>query len=336
VAYIGAKCPDPVSGLARGMAKGRCVRFVATCMSAMTLQLAAVSQAAEYRMPTQFNGHRWGEPFTQLPGIKLWHANTVQSVVIKPTGDATTTCFQFSLSGACNPWYSHVQTTLDRPNTYALAEYYLNVDANPWASSGARLYTVSYLYCAVAIGQYEISAPVKKSLHLCGSRVIFLSDKPDELARHSSGYQSNLDRILHRLIADYGEPWRYEVHGKITIQTANGDEVVSTPTPEKPAYIVYRWCPVGSDKLHPDCKATLTLEFEATHGEGTVLFATPELYDFANARHSIGDQKNDMYTLLYNHLGQFQPRQKEPCTGKRVCNPTEGQMTAADMRGFEP
>jgi hypothetical protein len=274
---------------------------------------------------------RLGRALYGIAGHQVWHANKAQSDQVNPVqGPFCPT------TGGCDTsrlW--GVQQSLELPNTFALAEYYLNVDSNPWASSGARLYTISYLYCASEIG-HDIPAPIRAHLHLCGARVIFLSEKPDQLAKQPSGYQSNFDRIVRRLIADYGEPPGHEVHGKITIQSLNGDEVTATPADSRPAYVMYRWCPVLSDERRPDCNATVTLEFEATLGEGTVLFATPELYDYANARHGIGDQKNDIYMLLYDHVGQFQPRQRELCTGKRVCNPTEAQMTAREMRDFEP
>jgi hypothetical protein len=302
------------------------------CASAGVLLFAQAARPAEYRIPTGFNGHAWAEPFTELPGIRLWHANKTQSDQV----EAVQRPFCPSTAGGCDVsrlW--GVQQSLELPNTFALAEYYLNVDSNPWASSGVRLYTISYLYCASETG-HDIPSPVKAHLRLCGARVIFQSEKPDQLARQPSGYRSNFDRIMRRLVADYGEPPGHDVHGKITIQSMNGDEVTATPADSRPAYVVYRWCPVISDRTRPDCKATVTVEFEATQGEGTVLFATPELYDFANARHGIGDQKNDIYLLLYDHVGQLQPRQRELCTGKRVCNPVEAQMTARDMRDFEP
>jgi hypothetical protein len=305
----------------------------AICALAAALPFVPASQAAEFRIPTGFNGHDWGEQFAELPGIRLWHANTAQSAQIG-TNVHRNPCMK-SATSDCDPRFADIEEPFDTPNTFALAEYYLNADSNPWASSGIRLYAISYLYCASAMSPY-MPTPVKRYLHLCGSRVIFLSDKPGELAKQQEGYQSNFGRIVRRLIADYGEPPGYELHGKITVQNMGGDVVTSTPVRSDPVYVLYRWCPVLSDKLRPDCKVTVTLEFEATQGEGTVLFATPELYDFANARHGLGDRKNDIYTLLYNHLGQFQPRQREPCTGKRVCNPTDAQMTAREIRDFEP
>jgi hypothetical protein len=301
------------------------------CALALLLPLGSACEAADYRVPTGFNGHVWGEQFTELPGLKLWHANTAQSAQIEPIErpfcPTTGGCDISRLYG--------VQQTLDLPNTFALAEYYLNVDSNPWAGSGVRLYTISYLYCVNQSGPY-LQTPVKKYLRLCGARVIFLSETPDRLARQQSGFQSNFERIVRRLVADYGEPPDHDVHGKITIQSMSGDELTATPAVGKPAYVVYRWCPVLADKRRPNCKATVTLEYEATRGEGTVLFATPELYDFASARHGSGDQKNDIYMLLYDHVGQMQPRQRELCTGKRVCNPVEAQMTARETRDFEP
>jgi len=298
---------------------------------AAVLFLAPISQASEYHVPAGFNGHEWGEPFTKLPGIRLWHANTAQSDQVEPVERPLCP----STVGGCNLAINWIHQPSDRPNSFALAEYYLNVDSNPWASSGVRLYTISYLYCASETG-HDIPAPVKQHLRLCGSRIIFLSEKPDQLAKQAAGEQSNFDRLVRRLMADYGEPPGHEVHGKITIQSMSGEEVASTPVRDRPAYVVYRWCPVGSDKFRPDCKATVTLELEATQGEGTVLFATPELYDFANARHLSGDPTSDIYTLLYDRLGQFQPRVKQECTGSHICGSQKAGMTAQEMRDFEP
>ena len=303
---------------------------------AATLQFAPAAPASDYRVPTGFNGHEWGEAFAELPGIKLWHANTARGGQGLAT-DYQLHCIQTTTS-ECDPVLSSTDQTIESAGSFALAEYYLNVDSNPWASSGVKLYTISYLYCASSRNDY-VPSPIKKHLRLCGSRVIFKSDALAELAKRSEGFQSNFDRIVHRLIADYGEPPGYELHGKITIQSATGDDITSTATPDKPEYVVYRWCgvPLPLRHVRPECNATVTLEFEATHGVGTVLLATPEVYDFAYAIHGVGDQNNDLYRLLYNHrLDQTEPRLVERCTGKRTCNPTHAQMTAREMRDFAP
>ncbi len=315
--------------------------LAAAAILAVTLLFAPVSHAADYRVPTGFNGHLWDEPFTALPGMKLWHANTARGTQGMATSFSVNCVQTGNLGGdfsECDTSLSTTSQQIEGEGSYALAEYYLNVDANPWASSGIRLLTISYLYCASAKSDYLPSA-IKKTLKLCGSRVIFQSDTTAELQKRTEGYQSNFDRIVHRLIADYGEPPGYELHGKITIQSANGDEVSTTPERQKPEYVVYRWCGVSLPLRHvrPDCTATVTLEFEATHGFGTVLFATPPVYDYAYARWDVGDQKNDLYMLLYNHrLDVPEPRHVERCTGKRICNPTHSSMTAKELSAFAP
>ena len=116
---------------------------------AATLSFVTVSRAADFRVPTGFNGHLWGEPFTELPGMKLWHANTAHGAQGMAT-DYELLCGQNVNTGSeCDPSMSGSNQTIESAGTFALAEYYLNVDANPWASSGVRPYSISYLYLSL-------------------------------------------------------------------------------------------------------------------------------------------------------------------------------------------
>ncbi len=118
------------------------------------------------------------------------------------------------------------------------------------------------------------------------------------------------------------------------------ENVEPAQEPQRPQYVMYRWCGVeeASLNLHPSCPVSITLEFEATRGYGTILYATAAVYDFAHARNEMGDRNNDLYALLFSRRLAHRPRAfvRAVCTGKRICNPGSSDMTARQMKEFEP
>ncbi|HEY4214571.1 MAG TPA: hypothetical protein VGM84_24055 [Steroidobacteraceae bacterium] len=304
---------------------------------------------AQFTPPYGLNGHMWGEPLKAFPGLMVWHANTAQNSPGKVTS-LHINCQQLgnssgvgmgtgsgTLQGICGNDISTFTESPQGDGSFALGEYYQDVDANPWSDGGVQLTTISYLYCANSRSPY-LPTPLRDNLQLCGTRIIFTSDTLAQLDKQPAGHRSNFDLLMRHLTRQYGEPPGYEVYGKVTIEgVEESSSVPSAPTPTKPKYVVYRWCGLqeASRDLHPPCKASIVVEFDAVHGVGTVLYATSRVYDFAYARYVMGDQNNDLYTLLFSrHLDRALPRMKPPCTGTRICSPVRSGLSSKDLGDF--
>jgi hypothetical protein len=314
------------SSSARGAA---CVALITFCALG-----SPALPADDYRPPRGFNGHLWGESLSAVRGLTFWKASTAHA----PEGklvDFRISCQQNAASGeTCGA--GQIYREVQGDDSMALAEYYFDKDVNPWAADRIELYIISYLFCARARGEY-LPRPIKKVLQLCGTRIMFRSDNLEALAAHGEGYESNYDRILKRLIAEHGEPPGYERQARIIVET--DEQRFATPEKAKPHYIRYRWCPPNADlkKLRPACAASVTLTFEATSGEGSIVYATGAVYDFAYALHTLGAENYDLYVLL-GERPPDQPYRKEKmrCTGTHICTPQKSAMTARELSEFQP
>ena len=319
---------------------------VISSLTALSIALAVIPAIAadEYHAPEAFNGHAWGEPLSSFPGLTLLNANTAQGAKGKVV-DSSSNCTQTQLAPAamgrqnsgdtantCLPTGLELDQRVEGRGSFAVAEYYQKLDKNPWPRQGIQVSTITYLYCASAIGT---TLPHPLQLSLCGGRVAFMSDKLSDLAKLGSDYKSNYDRILRRLIDDYGPAPGYQPNARVIVEGVAG----SKSAPQLPSrYTVYRWC--GTDEasraLHPTCSATVTLEFDATVGAGVILFATNTLYDYAYARNAMGDVTNDLYTLLLARSPE-RPRvaEKETCTGTLICSSQHTKMSDKELREFQ-
>ena len=301
------------------------------------LALAAAAHADDYREPTGFNGHPWGQAFTEFRHLTLWHAGTAMDTPGK-VEDFRLECVPdpANPSNTCSAALSRVYQQVQGEGSHALGEYYFHYDRNPWRDRGIEIATVSYLFCASGAGS-SLPRPLRKNLKLCGARVVFRSDRPEELAKRPDGYESNYERLLHALVAQHGAPPGYELRGQITIETE--EQRLAGPERRKPHYQLYRWCglPESDRRLLPTCNATITLSFEETSGFGTLLYATGPVYAYAEARHGMKDENNDLYVLLHSARPEVPYRPvKHECTGSHLCNPTMTPMSARQLSEFQP
>lgn len=306
--------------------------MIVAALLALALGVSA-APAADYRPPVGFNGHDWGTPLTGLRGLTLWRADAVLGFFGKTTDIR---CESSPGGGPCSVVLSKIDEQMEGEGSHALAEYYFRLDNNPWHEQGVDVKAITYLFCASAGGKY-LPHPLKKSLKLCGARVMFHSDTHEALATRGEGYVSNYDRILASLVADYGDPPGYEHRTSITVTSV--DEAVTAADQARPLQERYRWCGLddGDQKLAPRCAATVTLFFDAPTGEGTVLFATEPVYAFAYARHVTGDENNELYLLLEAPSAEHKfPKIKLVCTGIRICQASKDSMSAQQLREFQP
>jgi len=300
------------------------------------LLLAAAAHADDYREPTGFNGHPWGQAFTDFHSLILWRASTATEAPGK-VEDFRLDCVPdpANPSNTCSAAYSRMYQQVRGEGSHALGEYYFHYDRNPWREQGIEIATVSYLFCAHGAG--NLPRPLRKNLELCGARVMFRSDRPEELAKRPDGYESNYERLLHALVAEHGAPPGYELRGQITIET--DEQRLIGAAGRKPHYLLYRWCGLSESSrlLLPTCEATITLSFEESSGFGTLLYATGPVYEFAEARHAMRDENNDLYVLLHSLKPEvpYRPVRHE-CTGSHICSPTFTPMSARQLSEFQP
>ncbi len=303
--------------------------------------------ADEYHAPEAFNGHAWGELLSSFPGLTLLNANTAQGAKGKVV-DSSSNCTQTQLPAAamgrvnsgdtastCLPTGLEVDQRVEGRGSFAIGEYYQKLDKNPWPRQGIQVSTITYLYCASASAT---TLPHPLQLSLCGGRITFMSDKISDLAKLGSDYKSNYDRVLRRLIDDYGPAPGYKPGrtASVIVEGVAGSKSAAQAPPSR--YTMYRWC--GTDEvsraLHPTCSATVTLAFDAVAGTGVILFATNPMYDYAYARNAMGDVANDLYTLLIaRSLDRARAAQKETCTGTLICGSQHAKMSDKELREFQ-
>ncbi|HEY4210759.1 MAG TPA: hypothetical protein VGM84_04730 [Steroidobacteraceae bacterium] len=303
--------------------------------------LCARLHAAQYRAPVGFNDHSWGQPFSAFQGLKLTNAQEALNSPGKVTDPAVSCTARFRTISPTQPpelFYtcdSNPQGEGD--GSFAVAEYYLQKDRNPWFAQQVAVEAISYLFCASWQGDYA-PKDMKSRLKLCGARITFQSDTKKQLAKHDGDYRSNFDRLLRQLIADYGEPPGYELIGRVTIES--GTEHLTAPEKAVPDEYRYRWCGLdeAAPQLRPNCAATVTLVFDTTSGEGTLLYATAPMYAYAYGRHQLGQESDELYVLLNGRPADKKQRYvRARCTGSLICNRGGiSPMSSKELRLFQP
>lgn len=296
--------------------------------------LAAAASRHDYTPPTGFNGLSWGAPLTALGKVKLARANTATDSKGKTTQLRCTE----NAEGCASAAYSDLDT--EGRGSFAVAEYYRDGDKNPWATELVALQSATYLYCDEWQGS-AVRADVKQRLKLCGARIFYRSD--------SNARESNHDRVLRHLIAEYGPYDGQRVKkGEVSIGPVV-DEAAEPQTSPGMAEVDsgkgvarYRWCglPANSTELVPECPATITLLFNHETGWGMVLFATDSMYRFAYARHITKDENNELYmALISRDPGKPTRRNANGCmrtTGSLICEGKLVAMPASERQRFEP
>src|SRR5690349_6534693 len=130
--------------------------------------LASVAQADDaYRPPSGFNGHPWGQPLTEFQNLTLWRAAAA--------GDARgkMAIFEFRCpQKPCSTDTALINQVPEGRGSYALGEYFMNPDANPWQDEKIALSAITYLFCTNATS-WDVPDSVRNSFKLCGSRAFF-------------------------------------------------------------------------------------------------------------------------------------------------------------------
>ena len=298
----------------------------------------AAALVADYDPPSGFNGHAWQEPLLAFPGLVLYSANTATGFAGKVTEFSMQCTPDSPASTTCSFLDARMVQRVEGAGSHAVAEYYQRQDSNPWQAAGALPVGVTYLYCSHGVGN-RLPKPLQKNLTLCGARAYFESATDEVRDLMGPNHQTNLQRLLRKLVADHGVPPGYSVRGQVLL------EALDTQPQGKPLQetgdrvTAYRWCGLKLDgrALYPSCPATVTLLFDGSTGRGLVLYATPPLYEYAWARHEMGDTENEMFVLLSGQAKAHIARAKlRECTGSRVCGTSKKGLSAKTLSEFQP
>lgn len=263
----------------------------------------------KYIAPEGFGGHKWGDlrtSFERLPenpvGVgAAWmqpkeKQTSVTCVPIPPIGP--------QMSGA--PEGCDFQATLLRyrktfegGGTYILSEYSIEGQGFRFGSEadGIVLHPVVYQFCA-NWGQTKKSEPPPNFDDInkfCGMKFVFESETREQLRNLPDEHITTYDRILEKLMAKYGRPEGFQKRGKVVIETLEGES--SDPADRK--FSIWRWCPAKGNGLHTNCAASVVLSLDPATGQGTVMYSTPTLWEFAYARENYGFKGDRLFRILH-------------------------------------
>jgi hypothetical protein len=164
--------------------------------------------------------------------------------------------------------------------------------------TGVVIHPVIYQFCANwsgALKKKDVPPNFDAINQFCGMRLMFQSETREELAKLPVDHVTVYDRMLDRLIEKYGRPAGFARRGQVVIETEEGDS--STAADRK--FSIYRWCPATDRGFHTECKASVILSINPTTGQGTVLYSTPLLWEYAYARENNGFKGDRLYRLLH-------------------------------------
>lgn len=268
---------------------------------------ADAPKRVKYVPPDGFAGFKWGDlrsKFTSLPEQPIgvgaaWMERQpkeqeffcIQST--GPQGGADGCDIQSMLQQA--------RGRFQGGGTYVLSEYSVEDqgvrfgDADP-----VMLYPVVYQFCA------KWGAGVSKSTAMpdkfddvnmfCGMRMLFDTETIGQLKGLPRDHVTTYDRVLKKLMVKFGKPKGWTMRGRVVIETSDGDD------PEDVAdrkLTIWRWCPARDRELKPDCTASVTLTLNPATGQGTILYSTPPVWEYAFARENYGFKGDRLFKMLH-------------------------------------
>jgi hypothetical protein len=126
-------------------------------------------------------------------------------------------------------------------------------------------------------------------------RLLFQSESREELTKLPADHETVYGRMLNQLIAKFGPPAHFSKRGQVTIETEEGE----FHGPNERRFSIWRWCPATFGAFRMDCKASVTLTIDPRTGVGTVLYATPLLWQYAFARENNGFKGDWLFKVLH-------------------------------------
>jgi hypothetical protein len=263
-----------------------------------------------YVPPEGFAGHKWGDlrtAFDRLPdrpiGVGAGWMRSIEKqedftcVPDMRTGQIT------GAVGGCDfqATLLRLRKTFEGGGTYVLSEFEIEGQGFRFGdeANGVQLHPVVYEFCANWPGPTSkrgVEPPNFDKLNkFCGMRFLFDSETREQLRALPPDHVTNYDRVLDLLLAKFGRPHGYLRRGRVLIETVEGE---STDVADR-KFSIYRWCPAVGNGLKTTCTASVTLSLDPKTGQGTVLYATPMLWEYAYARENYGFKGDRLYRLLH-------------------------------------
>lgn len=270
---------------------------------------SAADGKVKYVPPTGWANKSWGElrsTFDRLPEEPL---GVGAAYILPKEKQAAFTCVPGRPSGGTMSGVvdgCDFQATLLRLRReyegggfYVLSEYVIPDQGFRMGDEkeGVLLHPVVYQFCAnwsSSVNKKDEPPNFDSINQFCGMRMQFQSETREELAKLPEDHVTVYDRMLKQLLGKFGPPGNYARRGKVVIETEEGES--SNASERK--FSIYRWCPAGGDGFHTTCKASVVMSINPTTGLGTVLYSTPQLWEYAYARDT--NRKGDrLYKLLH-------------------------------------
>jgi hypothetical protein len=283
---------------------------------AVSLALAVPTDGAEksakkkYVPPVGFAGHTWGELRTHFDRLPEAPIGVGAAYILSQEKQTDFTCVPGRPSGptitgaieGCD-----FQATLLRMRKeyegggfYVLSEFAIPDQGFRIGDEkdGVLVHPVIYQFCAnwsQSVKKKDVPPNFDAINQFCGVRLMFQSETREELAKLPAEYVTVYDRMLDRLLEKFGRPANFLRRGQVIVETEDGDSQNAADR----KFSVYRWCPAGDRALHTQCKASVVLTINPTTGQGTVLYSTPLLWEYAFARENNGFKGDRLYRLLH-------------------------------------
>jgi hypothetical protein len=284
-------------------------------LATLLLTAAMAAQAADkpkvkYVPPAGFDGHSWGEPlsgpgFSKLPLKPMG----VGAAWTQPSQRETSyTCVPVSGAGAqmngaiggCD-FQATLLTMRQRSKGgghHVLSEYTVEDQGARYGDGpdSVLLHPVIYQFCANwDSSKREVPANFDEMNRFCGVRLMFKTETSDELRKLPADHVTNYDRVLAKLVAKFGTPDKFSRRGRVIIETMEDDLAYREERQNK----TWRWCPASESGSQTSCAASVVLSLEPDTGVATVLYSTPQLWQFAHARESNGYKGDKLYRMLH-------------------------------------
>jgi hypothetical protein len=267
----------------------------------------AFAKRVKFVAPQGFGDHKWGDlrsTFVRLPeqpvGVGAGWTRPVEKEVAwtcvpvtfpSPFGGVTEGC-------DFNQTLLTLRRSFEGGGFYVLSEYAVPEQGFRFGDekSGVTIHPVVYQFCANWDETKKVVPPNFDAMNkFCGVRLHFQSETREELRKLPADHVTVYDRMLDRLLAKYGHPDRFVRRGQVVIETEDGE---SREAKDR-KFSIWRWCPARDRAFHTECAASVSLSIDPKTGVGTVLYATPRLWEYAYARENNGFKGDKLYRVLH-------------------------------------
>jgi hypothetical protein len=262
----------------------------------------------KYVPPDGFAEFKWGDlrsKFTRLPERAVGVGAAWMQRVEKPREFSCITTMTMTQTGAVDgcdvqSMLQQARKSFDGGGMYVLSEYSIEEQGFRFGDvDPVTLYPVVYQFCANWSGGAEKRGEMPPNFdelnRFCGMRLLFESETREQLRTLPQDHVTNYDRVLKKLIAKYGRPKGFLFRGRVLIETLDGD----SNDPSERRFAIWRWCPARDRALKTDCTASVTLSLDPVTGQGSVLYSTPLLWEYAYARENFGFKGDRLFKMLH-------------------------------------